>query len=51
MTRTTMAAPTLTRTRPPKPQAPTVMFVHGVFDDATVWDDVVAALGDRVRSA
>lgn len=30
--------------------APTALFIHGFLDDHTVWDDVIAALEDRINT-
>ena len=30
--------------------APTVLFIHGFLDDATVWDGVIASLADEVNT-
>ena len=30
--------------------APTVLFIHGFLDDATVWDGVIASLADEVKT-
>jgi hypothetical protein len=50
MTRTTTAAPH-PDANPPADAPSSYHDVYGFLDDATVLDDVVAALGDRVRSA
>ena len=51
MTATTAASmPELTTTIAAATDAPTVLFIHGFLDDATFWDDVVGALGDRVAT-
>ena len=31
--------------------APTLLFIHGFLDDATVWDGVIASLADKVNTA
>jgi pimeloyl-ACP methyl ester carboxylesterase len=38
------------RTSASETAAPTVVFIHGFLDDRTVWDDVIASLGDRVNT-
>jgi pimeloyl-ACP methyl ester carboxylesterase len=40
----------VTRTTASDTAAPTVVFIHGFLDDRTVWDDVIASLGDRVNA-
>lgn len=32
------------------PDAPTLLFIHGFLDDASVWDDVIAALAGKVNT-
>jgi pimeloyl-ACP methyl ester carboxylesterase len=47
---TTTDSVDVTRTSASISEAPTVVFLHGFLDDRTVWDDVIAALGDRVNT-
>ena len=38
---------TVTQTSANISGAPTLLFIHGFLDDATVWDGVIASLGRR----